>query len=184
MPVLARTVMLPALSAELIPRGYTASRVRAGHVEPTECRPSAAVATDPQIRELVRRFALHSTPYLRFLWPGGDGWLDVIFVRETGDRQAMIVACRPTALPWRLTHRELEVLTALAAGATNRQIARTLTTSERTAMTHVESILHKLGAPGRTAAAVRAIREGITVPSADPASPRGLERLLGTAQKR
>ncbi|QKZ17167.1 helix-turn-helix transcriptional regulator [Streptomyces chartreusis] len=179
MPVLARAAAPPAPSAELIPRGYAASRIRGDLVETTEFRQPAKVADDPHIRELARRFARHSVPYLQFLWPSEDGWFDVVLVRETGDWQATIVACRPTDLPWRLTHREIEVLTTLAAGATNRQIASTLSISERTAMTHVENILQKLSAPGRTAAAVRAVREGIIVPSADPASPGSLERLLG-----
>ena len=61
-----------------------------------------------------------------------------------------------------LTAREREVLTLIAAGATNRQIARQLSMSERTARTHVSNILGKLQLASRTQAALWAVREGIT----------------------
>jgi DNA-binding CsgD family transcriptional regulator len=51
-----------------------------------------------------------------------------------------------------LTRREQEVLTVLAAGATNPQVAAALHLSERTVAHHVSAILGKLGAPTRTAA--------------------------------
>ena len=66
---------------------------------------------------------------------------------------------RNTAQP--LTPRELEVLTLMAKGSSNRQIAETLTVSERTARTHVSAILAKLGLVSRTQAALWAVREGL-----------------------
>jgi DNA-binding NarL/FixJ family response regulator len=60
-----------------------------------------------------------------------------------------------------LTPREREVVVAIAAGATNRQIARDLRVSERTARTHVSNILAKLGLASRTQAAMWAVREGL-----------------------
>jgi DNA-binding NarL/FixJ family response regulator len=57
--------------------------------------------------------------------------------------------------------REREVLSLIADGATNRQIARQLTVTERTARTHVSNILGKLGLTSRTQAALRAVREGL-----------------------
>lgn len=51
-----------------------------------------------------------------------------------------------------LTRREQEVLTVLARGATNPQVATALHLSERTVAHHVSAILGKLGAPTRTAA--------------------------------
>ena len=64
-------------------------------------------------------------------------------------------------LPARLTPRELEVLVLVASGATNRQIARDLFISEKTAGVHVSNILAKLGAHSRTAAAATAHRLGV-----------------------
>jgi DNA-binding CsgD family transcriptional regulator len=52
-----------------------------------------------------------------------------------------------------LTPREREVALLLAAGRTNRQIARTLFISERTAEKHVANALSKLGVASRAALA-------------------------------
>ena len=65
-----------------------------------------------------------------------------------------------------LTTREHEVLVLVAAGLSNRAIASRLSISERTARTHVSSILDKLGLRSRTQAAVYAVRQGLA-----PASP-------------
>ena len=65
-----------------------------------------------------------------------------------------------------LTAREHEVLLLLAAGLSNQQIASRLSISERTARTHVSSILDKLGLRSRTQAALYAIQQGLV-----PASP-------------
>jgi DNA-binding NarL/FixJ family response regulator len=60
-----------------------------------------------------------------------------------------------------LTAREHEVLSLLAAGLSNREIASRLVISERTARTHVSSILDKLGLRSRTQAALYAIQQGL-----------------------
>ena len=60
-----------------------------------------------------------------------------------------------------LTARELEVLRLLAEGRANKEIAAALSLSERTARTHVSSILSKLGLNSRTQAALWAVREGL-----------------------
>ncbi|MFI6219826.1 response regulator [Nocardia salmonicida] len=60
-----------------------------------------------------------------------------------------------------LTGRETEVLRLLAAGAANREIARTLYLSEGTVKNHVSSILQRLGVRDRTQAAIYAHEQGI-----------------------
>jgi NarL family two-component system response regulator LiaR len=60
-----------------------------------------------------------------------------------------------------LTARELEILTLLAKGLSNHQIAERLVISERTVGTHVSSILGKLHLANRTQAALYALREGL-----------------------
>ena len=49
-----------------------------------------------------------------------------------------------------LTRREREVLTILATGAFNREIAEALYLSEKTVKQHVSNAMHKLGARNRT----------------------------------
>jgi DNA-binding NarL/FixJ family response regulator len=60
-----------------------------------------------------------------------------------------------------LSERELEILRLIAEGHANKEIARQLVISERTARTHVSSILRKLGLSSRTQAALLAVREGL-----------------------
>jgi DNA-binding NarL/FixJ family response regulator len=59
-----------------------------------------------------------------------------------------------------LTPREREVLGHIAAGRSNREIARALHVSEKTVKAHVSSVLAKLGVQDRTQAAVLAVRHG------------------------
>jgi len=63
-----------------------------------------------------------------------------------------------------LTPRELEVLTHLAAGRTNDEIAERLVVTTRTVRAHVERLMDKLGVGSRSGAVARAIREGLLVP--------------------
>ena len=63
-----------------------------------------------------------------------------------------------------LTERELEVITALARGAGNKQIARTLDISEKTVRNHISNIYKKLHIYDRTQAVLYAIREGLVDP--------------------
>lgn len=63
--------------------------------------------------------------------------------------------------PEKLTERETEVLRFLAAGKSNKEIARELVVSETTMKSHVSNILMKLGVPSRTQAALYAVRIGL-----------------------
>lgn len=60
-----------------------------------------------------------------------------------------------------LTPREGETLTHLAAGMSNKQIARSLGISTHGAKRLVGAVLLKLGSPNRTAAVVTAIKSGL-----------------------
>jgi DNA-binding NarL/FixJ family response regulator len=60
-----------------------------------------------------------------------------------------------------LTPRELDVLRLLGAGETNKAIAAALGITERTARSHVSSILSKLNLRSRTQAALWATKEGL-----------------------
>ena len=60
-----------------------------------------------------------------------------------------------------LTDRELQVVTSLARGNGNKQIARALDISEKTVRNHVSNIYRKLHVYDRTQAVLYAIREGL-----------------------
>lgn len=60
-----------------------------------------------------------------------------------------------------LTDRESEVLRAVAAGSTNRQVAASLHVSEATVKTHLVHVFDKLGVTSRTAAVARAREIGV-----------------------
>jgi DNA-binding NarL/FixJ family response regulator len=60
-----------------------------------------------------------------------------------------------------LSGREVEVLTLVAQGASNKEIARQLWISEATVKTHIIHIFGKLGVSDRTAAVTLALERGI-----------------------
>jgi DNA-binding CsgD family transcriptional regulator len=68
--------------------------------------------------------------------------------------------------PAGLTRRETEVLSLLAEGLSNAEIATRLFLSTRTIDHHVSSILRKLGVPTRARATAEAARLGVQPPAA------------------
>jgi ATP/maltotriose-dependent transcriptional regulator MalT len=89
---------------------------------------------------------------------------------------ARIERCRPQAdclsVPQRhpagLSEREAQVLTFVAAGKSNRQIARELFVSPNTIANHVRSILTKTGSSNRTEAAAFAIKHALQAQARPP----------------
>ena len=63
--------------------------------------------------------------------------------------------------PGGLTAREVEVLVLLARGYSNREIARRLVVTPKTATNHVEHIYTKLGVSSRAAATLYATQHGL-----------------------
>jgi DNA-binding NarL/FixJ family response regulator len=94
---------------------------------------------------------------------GGGSWIDP---RVTPRLLTALRAARPaaTASLAPLSERELEVLSLVARGASNLEIAAALYVSERTVKGHVGSIFAKLGARDRAAAIVLAFDAGLVVP--------------------
>ena len=60
-----------------------------------------------------------------------------------------------------LSDREIQVLKLIAFGDTNREIAHQMAIAVGTVKIHIEHILAKLNAPGRTAAAMRGVDLGL-----------------------
>lgn len=99
---------------------------------------------------------------VRFLWHAGDEWFAVRLERRSeGDAARCLVSMWRRDLPSGLTVRELDVLTLIAGGLANREIAARLRTSARTVSTHVEHILLKLRARSRAGAAAIAVDRGL-----------------------
>ena len=67
----------------------------------------------------------------------------------------------PTESGETLTNREVEVLTMLAEGLSNKAIARRLNLSEHTVKFHIGSIFSKLHASSRTEAVILGARQGL-----------------------
>jgi DNA-binding NarL/FixJ family response regulator len=72
--------------------------------------------------------------------------------------------------PGGLTAREAEVLTLLAAGLSNTEIAQQLYLSHATVKTHINRIFAKTGARDRAQAVRYAYQHGLTPPPSKPAS--------------
>jgi DNA-binding NarL/FixJ family response regulator len=90
----------------------------------------------------------------------GEVHLDPVAARKL--TRSMITPQRSATV---LTPREREILVLVAQGRSNRDIAKALVISERTARTHVSNVLNKLALASRTQAALWAVREGL-VPGA------------------
>jgi DNA-binding NarL/FixJ family response regulator len=62
---------------------------------------------------------------------------------------------------FKLTAREQEVLKLIARGMSNKEIAHSLSITEKTVKTHVSHVLDKLGLSDRTQAAIYAVKRGL-----------------------
>ena len=74
-------------------------------------------------------------------------------VRRIGGRGTSDESASAGRIDANLTERELQVLTLVAQGLSNRQVAEELYISPKTASVHVSNILRKVGASSRTEAA-------------------------------
>ncbi|MGP4104355.1 response regulator transcription factor [Nonomuraea sp. KM90] len=127
---------------------------------------SATLWDDPSMAAYARAFIDSRELSRHGLWLGGDGrWREVRLLRAgvgfQGTLQGAVAAERPCPLPYELTGREVDVLTRVAAGDSNPQIAAALVLSVRTVTTHLEHIFAKLGCDSRTRLTTKALAEGL-----------------------
>jgi DNA-binding CsgD family transcriptional regulator len=131
----------------------------------------ALLAAESPVVEIARSALSAGQVYRSFMWPASPGHGPHGHVRVTVLAATQVPAfvlgmllVTPHVDCRGLTPRELEVLGLLVDGRSNQQIATRLAVTPRTVAAHVEHVLHKLEAPTRTLAAVRAEREGCYVP--------------------
>jgi DNA-binding NarL/FixJ family response regulator len=96
----------------------------------------------------------------------GDALLDPAITRRLVERYTQPRAQGTTGKLAELTPRELEVLSQVARGRSNAEIAADLYLSEATVKTHVSRILAKLDLRDRVQAVVLAYEEGLVQPGA------------------
>lgn len=96
----------------------------------------------------------------------GGGGPDGLTRKPPPEPLRLPVPAQPSAAPTaELTGREIEVLSCLAAGMSNKQVARSLGISVRTVTVHVSNLLRKTGSASRTEAALWAVRQQLTGPA-------------------
>ncbi|MGH3404495.1 MAG: response regulator transcription factor, partial [Streptosporangiaceae bacterium] len=119
------------------------------------------VADPPRpLNAYIGAFARCGADTASFFWPLEDGgWYRIRLTAAPGGDTR--VEAKLAVLPYRLTARELDVLTLMTAGFSNTEIGTCLVASPRTVSTHVEHILAKLEQPSRTGAAAMAVERGL-----------------------
>ncbi|MPY57875.1 helix-turn-helix transcriptional regulator [Streptomyces spongiae] len=182
MPALAALADPTARTGDLhgLPAEGAASLVAAGRIVDLPGRERAAVLKDDEFGRLVSAFADTGGQRLRLLWPACGTWYRVALHRHTTGSdllgEAVLVHETPTALPYGLSPRELEVLTRAATGDTNQAIAQALFLSPRTVHSHIEHLLRKTGSASRAEATALAVRDGVLRPA-----PEHLDRFVERA---
>ena len=119
----------------------------------------AIYSTDPQLRRRLDEL-LRKAPDLTIVGVAEDPAALLKFL-DTETVDAVVTDAPPNG--GQLTPRELEVLAAMADGASNKAIARRLGISFHTAKFHVAAILAKLDADSRTEAVARAAHLGLVM---------------------
>lgn len=124
-----------------------------------------AFDTDDRIVEAVRAgakgYLLKGAPRaelfnaIRVVYSGGSLLQPVIASKLIGR------LTQPSSMPEPLTAREQEVLTLIAQGLPNKEIAARLVITERTVKFHVSAIMSKVGATNRTEAVALARQQNL-----------------------
>ena len=144
--------------------GITATAVIRGELPDTEVLALTSVLEDASVVGAVRAGAIgyllkdtDAEALCRAIKAAAAG--QVQLTPQAAARLMQVVSAPES--PEALTERETEVLRLLAQGQANKEIARSLSISEKTVKVHVSNILSKLGVQSRTQATLYAIRIGL-----------------------
>lgn len=149
-PVLAAET--PVLAAAIAADGTLEQRNGAGGV--------ALIRAHPELERYLHAFVRAPVVALRASFVAGPDWIGVHALREDGGGASVELTPEPSP-PYGLTVRELDVLTLLAGGLSNPEIAVHLDASPRTISTHVYRVMGKLDVGTRTGAGAIAVEQGL-----------------------
>lgn len=170
--VVVMDVRMPRMDGVAATRELMSASYRDEHGSPPGILMLTTFSDDTAVRDAVRAGAIGfllkaaapaSLPEAVRAIANGDGWLDPTvtrgLLRELASRADL--SWSTAADVGQLTPRELEVLTAMANGRRNSEIASDLFLSEATVKTHVHRIFLKLGITDRAQAVSIAFRTGL-----------------------
>ncbi|WP_380173715.1 response regulator transcription factor [Kineococcus sp. DHX-1] len=161
-PVL-NAVVTRARNATTAPRPQAAAAfLDARGLHPLPGTDAPAVVGDPRLARVLSTLRAAPGRRLGAWWDAGGTWYRVVAAPEpAGHPDRLLVRVEPGELPCGLSRRELDVLTCVAAGMSNADIAGRLAISVRTVHTHVDAVRWKTGSASRVHAAAWAHREGV-----------------------
>ncbi|AUI66048.1 MULTISPECIES: LuxR C-terminal-related transcriptional regulator [Glaesserella] len=115
----------------------------------------------PQVVKYAHALLISKRDFLSFFYrhPQKTTWLEISFLRYK--RTFNLVHAKEVTLPFEFSNRELEILTLVSAGLTNKEISAQLYISERTIEKHIEHLFKKTGIDSRTVLAVFAISKNL-----------------------
>jgi DNA-binding NarL/FixJ family response regulator len=164
--ILVDTQSQSSLESRLVRHSSAAVLHQGSAVElPGHSLPS--VLNDSLFLETIAKLVDDNQPQVRGLWPLGNTWHQFTLeqvVSTAGGPEETLLQTFDVPAPYRLSRREVEVLSCMAAGMSNAAIARHLVISERTVHTHVGHVLRKTGSASRAEASALAHREAIMQP--------------------
>lgn len=160
----------PELAARTLARLSGASGAVRQHLRPLRTADVAAVldtvyADEPvpaNVAEAVWERTGGNPYWLTELLATAGGAGPEALLREPLPEHVHLAAPRDPADIANLTAREMEVLSCLAAGMSNKQVARSLGISIGTVAVHVSNLLRKTRSASRTEAAMWAVRHRLT----------------------
>jgi NarL family two-component system response regulator LiaR len=129
----------------------------------------------PAIRAGAQGYLLKDIPPRELVQAVREAYLGKVQLHPEVAKKLMVVAAARDQPPpgpaggrseEGLTERERQVLSLIAEGRNNHEIAETLVISEKTVKTHVSNILNKLHLDDRTQAAIYALRHGLATDKA------------------